>query len=956
MFGKERTSFLCLTSALVLITVHCAEKGHDITSSLQCYTDYISKIDCQWAENTMARHYIPMDLYYEKVVPTALTNHSQEKCILSGAPENVSSSYLNWWCTIKENNYVVAFKYNYTFKPERPVNLGKTFRLLENIKPQPPRNLSLTVMEKGDYLLVWQTVYTRDPPNMLFGKLQYEINYRRTWESWENSVTETVSEDNQQFQIRKSFLATMNTYIARVRAKPQQNSSYRGHWSEWSTEIQWNTTHDANVSQTAKTEVMPRNLQCAYDGVREIECTWEVTRESSRYFEFNLHYGKANSPETKECKPSVIVNTFSHLTVHRCNIPVDGQEALADYKVLLKLSEPAITFEPFRNIKTNAPFNLTIKQLPDRRYQLNWLTVEAKYQSEYEIYYKKDEDSWENSKVKKLPQETNSYSFPKDSMDASSRYHIRMRAKVRCRGDPHCYRGPWSDWSKMVTLKTDPDTQMFVTLMYVFPIILITLIPPLYCLIRRQKRSWLDSIPDPAKSKLFRKECQEGLLGQSALVEIIVFDEGNICQVVTNESADALLQVISKEKAEFNQEEEKLDIFSLLMTRDSIDQKQPNQEVVTTTETEAPSGEVFPNFQNEPADYNGPYLFNFQDLPSVPNSLSESKKGFNKNECYSKHGQEAPGYVKLPQDSSESLQELNQTNSEQSPSLPTSAYVLSPPQAMFSSPLPSSATGYHIHTDNTARASLSQSVLEQPFTSSYVLCPPHTNSVPTSLPEVFTGYVHTKDTDIPCSSQPVRGSDTFATPTVSQQSAVSDCGADPLLECIIPKVNDKNTQDSPSFCNVSREDPAGMPGCSGYVLTPPGEEVVYSSIPPEVPKSSKHEDQSLLADQQQIISPEALIRKMTTELPYLSKLQVDTQKPTTKEQDLSLADIMQNEAPNVILYQQGAKPILLQQVGDYCFIPGSHSSNINGFTKWHLSPSLKYNQPANKQSVIHCIA
>uniref|UniRef100_UPI00398E9ECE cytokine receptor common subunit beta-like n=1 Tax=Pristiophorus japonicus TaxID=55135 RepID=UPI00398E9ECE len=949
MFGRER-SFLCLISAWILTTAHCAEEASDIASSLQCTTDYITKIDCQWAENSVARRYIPMELYYKKETLSSISKYSEQKCNLRRLT-NTSSPDINWGCTIKDGNYAVSYKYSYVFKPERPLILTKSFRLLETIKPQPPLNLSVAVTEKGDYLLTWQTIYTNDSSNMLFGKLQYEINYRRSWESWENSIMETVSDDDRRFQISKFFPATSDMYIARVRTKPQYNSSYTGIWSAWSSELQWGTTENTNVSQAAEAEVMPRNLQCAYDGIQAIECTWEVTRESSKYFEFKLHFAKGNSSETKECNPSVIHHTFSHLTVHRCNIPVNGQEALDNYKVLLKLTEPAKTINPFKNIKVNAPFNLTITQQPEGVYQLDWLTMKAIYKSEYEIYYKKFEEPWENAKVVKKPQGNNSHRFQKVSLQSSCKYSVRIRAKViDNEGDPYSYLGPWSDWSKEVTLETDFDFQLLVATAYAMPLILILLIPPFICLIKRKKRSWLDSIPDPAKSKLFQRESQRGLLVHPTPMEAATLEESNICQVVTNESSDTPCQVIPKKKAELTQSEERPDISPPLMTRGRVGQEQLYRDIGTAAETVSYSGEEFPRVptqQSEPFDFNGPYLFNYQDFSLALNSLSELNKGLNKNASYFKNGQGAPGYVKLPHIVSEGLQD-----GEQGPPLPTFAYVLNPSQPQFSSPLTSSATGYHVHTDWTATDCLRPSALGQPSasTSSYVLCPPLVNSVPTSSPEVIAGYNRTKDTDI-------SGSDKFA---VGQRPTASNREEGPLPGCNIPTAEDENARDSQGCRHVPQEDPAGTPWqpcAGGYVLTPPGEQVVRSSAPPEPPKSGNLKDWSLSADHHQAVGSEASVRTKAVdyspELPYPSKFQEDARKPTAKEQQLQLSNLLENEGPNVILYQQGAKPILLQQIGDYCFIPGSCPTKTNEFTKCHASSSLANAEPANKHSVFH---
>ncbi|XP_078387718.1 cytokine receptor common subunit beta-like [Cetorhinus maximus] len=922
MFGKERTSFLCSISILALTIAHCAV--YDVVNSLQCYTDYSSEIECQWAEDPMARQYIPMDLYYKKEIQGTMRNYTLQKCNSRRSPENTSSSDLHWRCTIMDTSHAISFTYNYVFKPERPVKLNKRVRLLENIKPQPPFNLSVAVTEEGDYLLSWKTIYTANSSNKLFGKLQYDIKYKRSWQPWENSVSETVQSDDRPFHINKSSLVTSETYVACVRAKPLQQDGYGGHWSEWSSEVQWDVTENANHSQTAEAEVMPRNLQCTYDGIQEIECTWEVTRESSKYFKFNLHYGKAYSVKTKVCEQSVILHTFPHLIVHRCNIPVDDEEDLNDYNVFLKLVEPTIIFEPYRNIKFKAPFNLTIKQLPDYNYQLNWLTKNTDGQSEYEIHYKKAEDSWENSEVKAIPQDTKSCQLPKHLLDFSSRYRIRIRAKVKCGQGPFTYCGPWSDWSEEISLETDPDHKPIVIAAVVILMILIILIRPFFCLIKRKKRSWLDSIPDPAKSKLFLKESQRGLLGYWFPAETIAPEESNICQVVADESLDTSPQFISKEEAEFTQIKKERGMSSPPMTGDQVGQGQLYRE----TGTAEPFGEApfnVPVIQSDPSDYNGPYLFNYQAL-SKP--CLELKNGFNQNESSFKCGQGAPGYVKLPENASESQQVPDQAHDEQTPPLPTSAYVLDPSQPMSSSP---SATGYHVHTDNTARTCLKQSMPEQPTVSvsSYVLCPPLTNSNPTSSPGANSGYVHTKGADISSSSHPVPGSDATANSTAGQRPVVSNCGAETLAEAGAPIVDEGNTQRPPSWPDVSQEKPLVTPwqpdDSVNYVLTPPGEQLAHWSSPPKQATLITNKDHGLSAECQQGGVSDPLNWRVPIhgpEHPYPPKLQVDPQKPITKEEALSLAN-MQNETPNVILYQQGAKPLLLQQIGDYCFIPRS---------------------------------
>ncbi|GCC32033.1 hypothetical protein chiPu_0010493 [Chiloscyllium punctatum] len=932
MLGKERMSFLWLIFTLILTTAQCATEAYNMTRSLKCYTDYMTEIDCKWVENAKAREYIPMELHYMKVTE-AKKKYLQKKCDLTKLPGNTFSSDINWRCTIEDNSYAVSFQYNYVFKPERPIHLSKSFRPLENIKPQPPFNLSVTNTMEGDYLLSWQTIYTRNSSNRLFGRLQYEINYKRSWDSWENSAIETVQKSSQQFQInRLSLAAGSETYVARVRAKPQQQEGSRGHWSEWSSEIQWETSPSTYNLQTAKANVMPRNLMCFYDGIQEIKCTWEVTSESSKYFQFGLHFGRANSSETKECENPEIFQTFKDLTVHRCSIPVNDEEVMDDYEVMLKIVEPTVVFYPYKNIKPKDPFNLTIKQLPDERYQLDWLTVPASYSSEYEIHYKKAEDSWENAKGRKIPQDIKSFQIQKNSLEASSRYVVRVRAKVKCRKDNYSYCGPWSDWSHEVSFQTDPDNKIVIIVAVIILMVLTLFIRPFLCLIQRKKKSWLESIPDPAKSKLFLKHSQRGILGY-----VVPLEEGNICQVVPDETGDTNPQVISKEEAASVQMERQKAVSSPLLTQGRVGQEQ----LYPAIGADAPSGEGFPNplmLPSDPADYDGPYLFNYQTIPSGPEFHSEfnhgCKKGF---ECVTG----APGYVKLPEDPSETPH-LDQANDRPTLPSPSSAYVLNTPQPTPDVP---SSVGYHVGVDQATDTGLSQRALgQQPPISSYVLSPPVTSASPAFPGDAHSGYVH--DNGHSSSSQALPWPDAIAYPLASQQPT----GPDGVSETwrSIPTAGDETTWGSWGCPKSSRENPPVTPWQPpdnvNYVCIPPNDQTGPSPVPPE---QGTGEDPSLSNDHQpgvDFIRAAAINNGLDFNSP--SKHQDDPQKPSSKEEALSLT----NEAPNVILYQQGGKPLILKQIGDYCFIPGSRPTSPKESIK--CCPETA-NEPDKKPSVWH---
>lgn len=267
-------------------------------------------------------------------------------------------------------------------------------------------------------------------------------------------MSETVASGSRRLEIRGSGLVSAGTYAARVRARPQHCSS-RCIWSAWSAEVPWSVKRNQPNLQAAVAEVMPRNLQCFYDGLQEVECTWEVTKMSKDLFTFNLHYGKANSSETQVCNSSMIPREDSNFTVHGCNIHVRDRAEFEEYEVSLQLVNPSVVYHPYKNIKPPPPYDLTMDELPDGRLQLCWESIKTIYDLEYQVSYKKVDRPWEENKTWQIPFGNNKFNLPKDSLDPSSRYRVRMQAKVKSSGGIYSYSGIWSEWSQSVDFDTN---------------------------------------------------------------------------------------------------------------------------------------------------------------------------------------------------------------------------------------------------------------------------------------------------------------------------------------------------------------------------------------------------------------------------------------------------------------------------------------------------------------------
>ncbi|XP_069766206.1 interleukin-3 receptor class 2 subunit beta-like isoform X1 [Narcine bancroftii] len=903
MFGTAQAAFAWMFPALVLALGHQAEEVQDIKSSLNCHTDYMSRIDCQWTENNGTKYYIPMDLHYQKIC--RLKDNRHHICNRTEQPKITANSMSH--CTIKDTVFAVAIQYLFIFKPRKSISIRKSFTLLGNIKLQAPFGLNVTVPEAGNYVLSWEMGCAGNSSNKLLGTLQYEVNYKQTWEPWENSVSETITGDSRQLKINSSSLGAAGTYVARVRAKPQ-HCEHRCLWSAWSSETQWEVKRNELDTQTAEAKVMPQNLQCAYDGI-QIACTWEVTRESGKYFAFNLHYKKGKDEMIQECKPSELLRTYPHLTVHGCNIPVHDQEGLEDYEVLLELINPSVIFNPSQNIKPNAPYNLTYKNLADGRFQLEWDVFNTLYSLEYEINYKKADESWEDTKVKMIPQSTETFILPKNLLKPSSTYTIRVRAKVICEpNDPKCYRGPWSDWSLPVHLDTAPDVKISIIATCVLIMLFIIFMPVTVTAIKRKKRLWLQSIPDPAKSRLFHPDRQKSPfpLGE------VTLEEDNICKLISTESGDALPQVIPRKNAEHQKDKQRESSPSAI--NDTKEEK-VYQTLSLGTEASSLSGPERPALltsPSEPANYNGPYLFNFQDSSLILSTFSELKAAPCQNVSHFQWEPDTPGYVKFPHIPCERL--MDQCKPQPTPSWTP---VLNGPE------IPG-VPEYYLHTDSHAKGSLGQAPFRHLADSAFS-CVMSTPPTPAAL--LPSGYVHAKVMDGSglSNTNPVSGPGAAVRP-----STLSSRGMDPSLvfEDRVGNIQGAN---------------AHPITCSGYVLSPPSGEEARVAIAPAY--SNSVEPHSLSANPQQGMRLQPFTLTIDTDLA-LSEHPVDRQMPTVMKPDPPPTSTVNDEAPDVILYQQGAKPILFQQLGDYCFLPGSNPTKKSESTKCNPSSPSINSEPA----------
>nr|XP_009936097.1 PREDICTED: interleukin-2 receptor subunit beta [Opisthocomus hoazin] len=119
-----------------------------------------------------------------------------------------------------------------------PVRI-EDFSPLANIKMRPPGNLQMVSKTENTYNLTWSLNISS---HYLDGYREYQVRYRTTSQSWEESRNFTIEQD-QMWMVFESLSPGLK-YEAAVRARPRALNIYKGVWSDWSETILWRTHAD----------------------------------------------------------------------------------------------------------------------------------------------------------------------------------------------------------------------------------------------------------------------------------------------------------------------------------------------------------------------------------------------------------------------------------------------------------------------------------------------------------------------------------------------------------------------------------------------------------------------------------------------------------------------------------------------------------------------------------------
>ncbi|NWR87919.1 IL21R protein, partial [Furnarius figulus] len=212
--------------------------------NLTCFVDYIQTLSCTLRSDLGTGSYNLTATW----IPEEDPKNTVAACTLLQLSRN--TSHTEYMCTVDMTELLADTKVqvDVTEIADRQHVISKDFYLSDNIKPQPPFNLTNSFSE--GYNISWETFYQKSPFHFLNEELEYQLRYKRRTDTWETQKTKAVHEDKRTLVILPWELQANTEYEFQVRARPREDSGYRGIWSEWSSPLSLKTS-PAAVTQRA---------------------------------------------------------------------------------------------------------------------------------------------------------------------------------------------------------------------------------------------------------------------------------------------------------------------------------------------------------------------------------------------------------------------------------------------------------------------------------------------------------------------------------------------------------------------------------------------------------------------------------------------------------------------------------------------------------------------------------
>ncbi|KAM4632492.1 interleukin-21 receptor [Discoglossus pictus] len=252
-----------------------------------------------------------------------------------------------------------------------------------------------------------------------------------------------------------------------------------------------------------------RDLHCFVDYIDTLTCKYTAFWDESLGISYELIAEWISEDEDLDTVCHLVQSESKHKQTCNVNMISFGAEDIFNISINKRVYgkyDSNLTCGPFflsENFVPAAPFNLTVSF--SENYNISWRTFYETLQHylkhgelEYQLSYKKAEDSWKNEKFINILEDEKNVLLLKASFQGEAEFVARVRTKPR---NMSIYRGGWSEWSDTVTWRTPADGissnfQMWTAL----PIVALSIIIIL-CYFKQPQWLWKNVwvfIPNPA--------------------------------------------------------------------------------------------------------------------------------------------------------------------------------------------------------------------------------------------------------------------------------------------------------------------------------------------------------------------------------------------------------------------------------------------------------------------------
>ncbi|XP_054849010.1 interleukin-21 receptor isoform X2 [Eublepharis macularius] len=217
--GRRMQRLVMLLLLLLLLLQH-----NSACKNLRCFADYIETLTCMWHAGPSSPR-----------VNLAATWDCGSGGTCNFLSTSRNASHTRYTCFAEQRLCIFGktFAVKITTLVEGVLTIlpgCKPFQFHENIKPQPPFNVT-TVASPGGYNISWDSGYAAY--DYLHGELQYQLRYGQKGRGWQGN--KRVLQDMRNLWLSPQELEGGVEYELQVRSRPRDQSNYRGIWSDWSS-------------------------------------------------------------------------------------------------------------------------------------------------------------------------------------------------------------------------------------------------------------------------------------------------------------------------------------------------------------------------------------------------------------------------------------------------------------------------------------------------------------------------------------------------------------------------------------------------------------------------------------------------------------------------------------------------------------------------------------------------